>query len=103
MIEQVVGGSTVNIRVFLWDGGAIVTGESPVVSIERESDGTYWNGTIFTTYNANALVEDTGNVGVEAVYTYAFVTPIGVAGYDWSVKHTIGGQAAYWKGRIRTT
>lgn len=106
MIEIVEIGETVPIRILLWDGSAILTGKTVVVSIERLSDGKFWNGSSFpdTTYRTVSMTEQSGNVHVEGVYQYSFAHPTAdsVEGYDWGVKYNTGGVLAYWKGRIWT-
>ena len=106
MNEHVPVGSTVNIRIFLFNGAAALSGRSVSVSIERVSDGKFWDGADFDpgTYTAVAMTEKTGNVHYEGVYEYNFAIPTadGEDHYDWSVKFTEGGWLTYFKGRIST-
>ena len=64
MNDHVPIGSTVNIRIFLFNGAAALAGRSVSVSIERLSDGKFWDGTDFDpgSYTAVAMTEKTGNV-----------------------------------------
>ncbi len=106
MNDQVPVGSTANIRIFLFNGAAAMAGRSVSVSIERVSDGEFWDGADFDpgTYTAVAMTEKTGNVHYEGVYEYNFAIPAadGEDQYDWSVKFTEGGWLTYFKGRIAT-
>ena len=106
MSDHVPVGSTVNIRVFLFNGAAGLAGRSVSVSIERVSDGKFWDGVDFDpgSYAAVAMTEKTGNVHYEGVYEYDFAIPAadGEDHYDWSVKFAEGGWLTYFKGRIST-
>ena len=106
MTDQVPIGSTVNIRVFLFNGAEALLGRSVNLSIERLSDGKFWDGVDFDpgTYTVVAMTEKTGHVHYEGVYEYAFAIPVadGEDHYDWSVKFTEGGWLTYFKGRIAT-
>ena len=106
MTDQVPIGSTVNIRVFLFNGAEALVGRSVNLSIERLSDGKFWDGVDFDpgTYTVVAMTEKTGHVHYEGVYEYAFAIPVadGEDHYDWSVKFTEGGWLTYFKGRIAT-
>ncbi len=106
MNDHVPVGSTVNIRVLLFNGAAALAGRSVSVSIERVSDGKFWDGVDFDpgSYTAVAMTEKTGNVHYEGVYEYNFAIPAadGEDHYDWSVKFTEGGWLTYFKGRIST-
>jgi len=104
--EHVSVGSTVNIRIFLFNGATALTGRSVSVSIERVSDGMFWDGVDFDpgSYTAVAMTEKTGNIHYEGIYEYNFAIPAadGEDHYDWSVKFTEGGWLTYFKGRIAT-
>jgi len=104
--DHVPIGSTVNIRIFLFNGAAALAGRSVSVSIERLSDGKFWDGTDFDpgSYTAVAMTEKTGNVHYEGMYEYDFAIPVagGEDQYDWSVKFTEGGWLTYFKGRVAT-
>ena len=106
MTDQVPIGSTVNIRVFLFNGAEALVGRSVNLSIERLSDGKFWDGVDFDpgTYTVVAMTEKTGHVHYEGVYEYNFAIPAadGEDHYDWSVKFTEGGWLTYFKGRIAT-
>ena len=106
MSDHVPVGSTANIRVFLFNGAAALAGRSVSVSIERVSDGKFWDGVDFDpgSYTAVAMTEKTGNIHYEGVYEYNFAIPAadGEDQYDWSVKFTEGGWQTYFKGRIAT-
>ncbi len=106
MNDHVPIGSTVNIRIFLFNGAAALAGRSVSVSIERLSDGKFWDGTDFDpgSYTAVAMTEKTGNVHYEGMYEYDFAIPVadGEDQYDWSVKFTEGGWLTYFKGRVAT-
>ena len=106
MNEHVPVGSTVNIRIFLFNGAAALTGRTVNLSIERLSDGKFWDGVDFDPggYTTVAMTEKTGNVHYEGVYEYGFPIPAadGEDRYDWSVKFTEGGWLTYFKGRITT-
>ncbi len=106
MNDHVPVGSTANIRVFLFNGAAALAGRSVSVSIERVSDGKFWDGVDFDpgSYTAVAMTEKTGHVHYEGVYEYNFAIPAadGEDHYDWSVKFTEGGWLTYFKGRIAT-
>ncbi len=106
MNNHVPVGSTVNIRIFLFNGAAALAGRSVSVSIERLSDGTFWDGADFDpgSYTTVAMTEKTGNVHYEGVYEYAFAIPVadGEDRYDWSVKFAEGGWLTYFKSRIAT-
>ncbi|MCZ6653659.1 MAG: hypothetical protein O7D91_11610 [Planctomycetota bacterium] len=106
MTDQVPIGSTVNIRVFLFNGAEALVGRSVNLSIERVSDGKFWDGVDFDpgTYTVVAMTEKTGHVHYEGVYEYNFAIPVadGEDHYDWSVKFTEGGWLTYFKGRIAT-
>ncbi len=106
MSDHVPVGSTVNIRIFLFNGAAALAGRSVSVSIERLSDGKFWDGVDFDpgSYTAVAMTEKTGHVHYEGVYEYDFAIPIddGEDHYDWSVKFTYCGWMTYFKGRIST-
>ena len=106
MTDQVPIGSTVNIRVFLFNGAEALLGRSVNLSIERLSDGKFWDGADFDpgSYTAVAMTEKTGHVHYEGVYEYNFTIPVadGEDHYDWSVKFTEGGWLTYFKGRIST-
>ena len=106
MNEHVSVGSTVNIRIFLFNGVTALTGRTVSVSIERASDGTFWDGVDFDpgSYTAVAMTEKTGNVHYEGMYEYNFAIPAadGEDHYDWSVKFVEGGWLTYFKGRIST-
>lgn len=102
MVEFVRQGQTVRIRPPLWDGAQMLTGKTVVVSIERQSDGFFWDGAAFPDgdYRTVAMTELAGNVHVEGVYEYVFLTPSAIAVYDWSVKYVAGSLTTYFKGRI---
>lgn len=105
MIGYVNIGSTAKIRIFLFNGAAAQTGKTVNLSIERLSDGLYWDGDFSPgTYGTVAMTEKTGNVHLEGVYEYSFAIPSadGQETYDWSVKFADGGWTTYFKGRIRT-
>jgi hypothetical protein len=100
-MEFVRPSQTVNIRVPLWSGSEMLTGKTVNVSIERHSDGKFWDGDSFeTSYGTVVMSELTGNVHNEGVYQYAFAVPAGVAMYDWSVKYVEGALTTYFKGSI---
>ncbi len=95
-----------NIRIFLFNGAAALTGRTVNLSIERLSDGKFWDDIDFApgTYTTVAMTEKTGNVHYEGVYEYNFAIPAadGEDHYDWSVKFSEGGWLTYFKGRIST-
>ena len=100
MIEQVNIGETVKIRVPLWDGQQLLTDKTVNVSIERVSDGKFFDGDWDPgTYATVEMTELTGNAHREGVYEYVFV-PDAAGTYDWSVKYTEGAFTTYFKGRI---
>lgn len=102
MSEFVRQGQVVRIRAALWDGAQMLTGKTVNVSIERVSDGFFWNGSAFpdSTYRTVAMAELSGNVHVEGVYEYAFTTPNAIETYDWNVKFVDGSLLTYFKGSI---
>lgn len=104
MSEQVPVGSTVNIRVFLFNGAAALEGRTVNLSIERLSDGKFWDGADFDpgTFTTVTMTEKTGNSHYEGVYEYNFAIPPadGAERYDWSVKFSEGGWLTYFKGGI---
>ncbi len=77
MNDHVPIGSTANIRIFLFNGAAALAGRSVSVSIERVSDGKFWDGADFDpgSYTAVAMTEKTGNVHYEGMYEYDFANP----------------------------
>ena len=83
MNEHVAVGSTVNIRILLFNGAAALTGRTVNLSIERLSDGKFWDGVDFDpgSYTTVAMTEKTGNVHYEGVYEYDFPIP-GADGED---------------------
>lgn len=106
MNDCVPVGATVNIRIFLFNGAAALTGRTVNLSVERLSDGKFWDGADFApgSYTTVAMTEKTGNVHHEGVYEYNFAIPFadGEDHYDWSVKFSEGGWLTYFKGRITT-
>ncbi|MCH8052889.1 MAG: hypothetical protein IH895_02415, partial [Planctomycetes bacterium] len=74
MTDQVPIGSTVKIRVFLFNGAEALAGRSVNLSIERLSDGKFWDAADFDpgSYTTIAMTEKTGNVHYEGVYEYNF-------------------------------
>lgn len=105
MGENVKVSTTLVIRVFLYDGTAAITGETPALYIERLSDGNFWNGAAWQgtpiTVTMTA-VTPTGNDHTDGVYEYSFTTESTEQEYDWSVTHTIGARELHHRGRIRT-
>lgn len=105
MYETYKIGDTVDIRVLLFDGENVLTGETVAVTIERLSDGQYYTGSAWqsghTTIN---MPELTGNIHKEGVYEYSFTTETDAAGnvYDWSVKFEVGAFRRRFRGRIST-
>jgi Cu/Ag efflux protein CusF len=98
-------GDSVQLKTFLWDGLAPVTGATVSVSIERVSDGYYWNGTAFqAAYVALDMTERSGNAHKEGEYIYNFTPPTvdGVEAYNWSCKYADDPTLIYVKGRIQT-
>lgn len=85
---------TVLVHVSFFDGSALVTGLSPLpkLSIQRESDDQFWNGSAWAvSYSTVNMAELTGNDGVEGKYEYDFGTPnAGV--YRFRVRQTIAGR-----------
>ena len=77
MNEHVPVGSTVNIRIFLFNRATALAGRSVSVSIERVSDGKFWDGADFDpgSYTGVAMTEKSGNVHYEGVYEYNFAIP----------------------------
>ena len=101
MIEHVNTGDTVKIRVFLWNGSAALAGKTVNVSIERLSDGAFYDGDYDPgTYAAPEMTELTGNAHKEGVYEYSFVTQATEDVYDWVVKYEEGDFLTYFRGRI---
>lgn len=100
--EVVASGSTVPIRVLLYDGATAQTGETVVVSIERLSDGKYWDGAAWqSSYQPLAMSELSGNVHLAGMYQYLFVTPTSPDRYDWRVTFDGDIQRAF-AGRLST-
>ncbi len=100
--SEALPGEVVEIKAFLEAGGVVQTGESPVISIRRQSDGFWWNGIIWhIPYSTTAMVESTGNVAVEGEYVYLFNVPATPSSekYHWSIKQ--GTPPRYTKGEIR--
>ena len=101
MIEYVNTGDTVKIRVFLWNGSAALAGKTVNVSIERLSDGAFYDGDYDPgTYAALGMSELTGNAHKEGVYEYSFATQSTEDVYDWVVKYEEGDFLTYFRGRI---
>lgn len=83
---------TVLVHVTFYDGSALVTGLTPVLSIQRESDDEFWNGTIWAAaYATVAMTELTGNDGLQGKYEYDFGTPNANV-YRFRVRQTIAGR-----------
>jgi len=98
-------GNTTQLKAFLFDGEAAVTGATVNVSIERVSDGKFWTGSAFQVdYTTVSMTERTGNVHEEGEYVYDFSPPStdGIEEYDWSVKYTDDPTLIYVKGRVVT-
>ena len=103
------------IEFSLWDGAAMLTGQAVTVSIERDSDGKYWNADDAgggvgagweVGYVANNMTERVGNVHLEG--KYQFTLPAAAVGetpdvFRWSSKVTIGGTDYYNRGDVRTS
>lgn len=110
-IERILPGTAWPIRFFAYDGAkAAYTGKTIFVVIQRLSDGEYWDGDAFDTpYSANLMTELSGNIFLEGVYEYNFLSPDENADYEWSVKFDnsvdtpIIVPALYAKGRIQAT
>lgn len=105
--ENVKSGEPVEIRIFLYDGTAPLTGLSPVLAIERLSDNKFWDGAAWqVAYSTVPLVELTpSNVHNDGVYAYAFQTAAAPAEevYDWSnVVSVAFSRQFFTRGRIRT-
>jgi len=99
------GFTTERIRVFLFDNTQTYPAESPVISIERVSDGLFWDGAswvaAYTTLAMDNLFVDLGaNDHWNGVYEYAFTIPNAAEMYDWSVESPVAGFQQYHKGRI---
>lgn len=98
-------GNTTQLRAFLFDGEAAVTGATVNVSVERVSDGKFWTGSAFQTdYIAIEMTERTGNVHKEGEYVYDFSPPStdGIEEYNWSIKYEDDPTLIYVKGRVVT-
>lgn len=106
MSDHVPVGSTVNIRIFLFNGAAALAGRTVALSIERVGDGKFWDGADFEPggYVAVSMSEKTGHAHYEGVYEYNFSIPTsdGEQVYDWSVKFSETGWTSYFKGRMVT-
>ena len=98
-------GSTVYLRVFLFNGAAALAGKTVAISIQKLSNDQYWNATVFQAgFTTNTMTEQTGNTHLEGVYEYVWTHPSGDGEdmYDWSVKYTESGFITYFKGQIQT-
>lgn len=105
MSESGVVGDTFTIRVYLYDGVAAVTGLTPDLTIERVSDGQYWNGAAFQAgFVQVTMTELSGNEHYAGLYEYDFAPPAadGEESYDYSQVETIGGRLFVHRDRLRT-
>lgn len=83
---------TVLVHVTFYDGSALVTGLTPALSIQRESDDKWWDGDSWeTAYSTVTMTELTGNDGLEGKYEYDLGTP-GADVYRFRVRQTIAGR-----------
>lgn len=97
-------GDTANIRVFLYNGTNVITGESPVLFITRVSDGKFWTGAAWQSAAASVVmtaVTPTGNDHTDGVYEHDFVTGGSEESYDWSMTHALGVRNLVHRGRIK--
>lgn len=104
MAENVTVSDVVNIRIFLYDGTDVITGESPALFITRASDGKFWTGAIWQSGSASVTmtaVNPTGNAHTDGVYEYDFTTLSSVESYDWSVTHLLGARSLVHRGRVK--
>lgn len=74
-MPRIEPGTNYIVDIPLFDGAIRLTGKTVVLSIEKVSTGTYWDGAAFTTYNELAATELTGNNAAIGVYRYTFSTP----------------------------
>ena len=106
MSENLKSGQTVNIRVFVYDGTAAITGLTPALTIERLSDNQFWNGAAWqAAHTTVAMAELTpSNSHNDGTYEYDFATEAAPTEnvYDWSVVHSLGSRKLISRGRIRT-
>ncbi len=113
MAEAYGVGASLRFIIFLWDGSAALTGKTVVLSIRRESDKFFWNGSNFTTngttYGTVSTTEQltdessAPNVHIEGQYVYDItLTETGTDQYTWSVKYSESPYLTYFKGAFET-
>ncbi len=101
--EIVPAGSTVKIRVLMYDGSTAQTGLTVNVSVERISDGKFWDGAAWqAAYQALAMTELSGDAHKAGVYQYSFATPTAVGVFDWRVTYNGASFDRAFAGRIST-
>lgn len=98
-------GATWPIRVYMFDGENTFTGESPVVVIERLSDGKFWDGNSWESAQTELAMSDLsdGTDHLDGVYEYQFTDDASTSPqeYEWSVYHeATGSYRRCWRGRL---
>lgn len=113
MAEAYGVGASLRFLLFLWDGSVALTGKTVTLSIRRESDKFFWNGTNFstngTTYGTVSMTEQftdessSTNVHIEGQYVFDLTLPdTGTEQYTWSVKFSETPYLTYFKGAFET-